>query len=67
MAEALDVWTAVEAGRTHEDDWELAQHDSPSGYTMQFAHQLKGGLGEFFICRYPPVPSWRGTATGRTP
>eukprot|EP00969_Alexandrium_andersonii_P261627 11566483-Alexandrium_andersonii.AAC.1 len=36
-----------------EDDWELAQHDSPSGCTVQFAHQIKDGLGEFFICRCP--------------
>eukprot|EP00969_Alexandrium_andersonii_P224162 9899205-Alexandrium_andersonii.AAC.1 len=34
-----------------EDDWQLAQHDSPTGYSMQLAHQIKDGLDEFFICR----------------
>eukprot|EP00969_Alexandrium_andersonii_P263711 11656225-Alexandrium_andersonii.AAC.1 len=51
MQAAVDEWAVTEADRMSEDDWQLTEHDSVSGRAIQFAHQIKDGLGEFFICR----------------
>eukprot|EP00969_Alexandrium_andersonii_P152636 6749373-Alexandrium_andersonii.AAC.1 len=50
---ALDDWLIVERAGNGRPTGAYAQHENATARSLQFAHQIKDGLDEFFICRVP--------------